>query len=271
MSKALRLLPAIAALLIIGGIGTNLLWAGEKIKVAHWATVQPKLVMALTGKELDVKVGQGYRFKKMDFVNEMILGFRWIVSPKKAGARQVLNVYDLNSVRNYWDKLRAEFGQDPVNVAFMTKHEDAYFGTPVKWNKGFANSMKSVWQVEFGEADYSNVFAQAVAEEIVTLAAYQQVSPILAKSSPRALQVLGVDQRVMKTGWPDKQTMDMIRGRNVEAVKNLRPSITFYIAFSREPKALSDVSSLGKVVSTSGWQGEILGETVTGWPVEKHE
>ena len=64
-------------------------------------------------------------------------------------------------------------------------------------------------------------------------------------------------------GWPDQKTMDLIQAHDVEAAEKLRPAITFYIAFSREPKALSDFPSIAEVVSTSGWQGETLGETVT--------
>lgn len=272
MSKAVRLLPAIAVLLIIGGIGTHLSRAGEKIKIAVWETVHPKLVTALVGEVMGVKVGLGYQFTELDFLDETALGFQWVVNPKKAGARQVLKVYDLNLVLDHWDDIRAEFRQNPANVAFMTKRENVYYGTPVKWNKGFANGMEGIRQawLAWGVGS-SNVFAQAAAEEIVTLAAFNQASPILAKSSPRALQVLGVDQQAMETGWPDQSTMDLIHARNVEAVESLRPAVMFYIAFSHEPKTLRDVPSLANVVSTSGWQGETLGEAVTGWPIDKRD
>ena len=272
MNKTLRLLPAITVLLIFGGIGIDLSRAGEEIRVAVWTPIQPKLVEALTGDVFDIKVGPGYRFTELDFVGETALGFQWIMNPKTAGARRILTVYNLNSLRDRWDDIRAEFRQDPTQVALMTKDEDTYYGTPVKWNKGFAGAMQSVWEVQFdwgaGEID---ALSQATAEEIVTLAAFNQVSPILATSSPRALKVLGVDQNLMETGWPDKYTMDLIYSGNVEAAENLRPSVTFYIAFAREPEALGDVLSVAEVISMSGWQGEILGETVTGWPVDRND
>ena len=174
-------------------------------------------------------------------------------------------------MRDQWNEIRAEFREDPAKIALMTKYGDTYFGTPVKWTKGFASAMEAVWHVGFGGPDGSIVFAQAAAEEIVTLAAYEQLSPLLAKGSPRALQVLGIDLELMKTGWPDEHTMDLIYAGKNEAVKSLRPSVKFYIAFSREPKALNDVPLHAEVISISGWQGEILGETITGWPVDKHD
>lgn len=267
MSKTLRLFSVISILLIIGGIGTGLSRAGEKIKTAVWETVQPKLVKALAGEVQDVKVGLGYQFKELDYLGEAMLGLQWIVSPKKAGARQVLKVYDLNLMRDQWNEIRAEFREDPAKIALMTKYGDTYFGTPVKWTKGFASAMEAVWHAGFdagfGGADDSNVFAQAAAEEIVTLAAYEQLSPLLAE--------IGIKHQFMKPGWPDEHTMDLVYARKIEAVKSLRPSVKFYIAFSREPKALSDVPLHAEVISISGWQGEILGETITGWPVDKHD
>ena len=152
MGKALRLLPAITVLLIMGTTGIDLSWAGEKIKTVVWETVQPKVVTALTGEVIDVKVGVGYRFIELDLLGEAALGLQWIASPKKAGARRVLKVYDLKSVQGRWDNIRADFSQDPADVAFMTKHGDAYYGTPVKWRKGFASAMQEAWDAGSGEA-----------------------------------------------------------------------------------------------------------------------
>ena len=248
-----------------------------------WLPVVPQLLPAdMVGKGIEIKVGRSYKLVNYDAVEQAKLGLQYFLEPREANAKRVLTIYDLSkfSLKDWMTIDQATPpDEDPPLAAFLVPAgNEAYIGTPFKWNNQIGDTMRAAVSLEEKHPKIkASETLKILADDLVSLAANSQALPMLQGkvSGPTWEETVanfkraGIKYDVVATGWTPEELQSMKAG-NPAPMMAKQPNKRIYMAFDREFEHLS-VEPLGRVISVSGVGGQRLGHTQAAWPNEKSD
>lgn len=248
-----------------------------------WQAVEPELLpVDLVGKGINIKVGHSYKFVNYDAAEQAKLGVQYLWKPREANAKRVLTVYDLSRFSaTDWitiDNATPPDENPPLAAFLVPAGNDAYIGTPFKWNTQIGDTMRAAVSLENRHPKIMASTTMSIfADDVLTRAAYNQAMPVLQGKvlGPTGVEMMssfkraGIKYTGPATGWTSGE-IRLMKAGNSGPINTRQPKIHIYIAFDREFVGLS-VQPVGRVISVSGIGGERLGYKHPAWPTEKSD